>query len=139
MKYKKLLHPLVPNWEGDRGWAAEGEEPSGLVSFDTEGDLEPTKISHNRDVIYIDGQLEQDYNFIDYFFGFGENQVSARFYLDEVEVKIGFPEGAKMYSSAKAAGEHLDPKILLYFQKRFRSIAIITSNGYKTLWKRKVR
>jgi hypothetical protein len=139
MKHKKLLHPLVPNWVGDRGWSAEGEEPSALISFDTVGDIEPTKISHHRDVIYIDGRLEQDYNFIDYVFGNGPSQVSARFYLDEVEVKIGLTEGAKVYSSAKAAGEHLDPKILLYFQKRFRSIAIITSNGYETLWKRKAR
>jgi hypothetical protein len=139
MKLKKLSHPLVPNWEGSRGWAAEGEEPSGLVSFETVGDIEPTKISHHRDVMYIDGQLAQDYNFIDYVFGSGEKQINARFYLDEVEVKIGLTEGAQLYSSAKAAGEHLDPKILLYFQKRFRSIAIITSNGYETLWKRKVR
>lgn len=131
----RLKHPKVPEWVGIAGWSAPGEEASTLVCFTTDDEVSPTKITHSRDIIYIDGRLEQDYNFIDYIFEDGLNAITARYYLDENEIKISFPDETPTFSSAELAAAHIKPAILLYFKKRFRTISIVTSEGYETLWK----
>jgi hypothetical protein len=128
-----IPHPSIPNWNGELGWSAPGDTPSALVCFATDGDIGPTKISHNRDLISMDSRLEQDYNFIDYVFGSGEGAVTARHYLGDWDVKIDRPMSSAAAADAVAEAQKIDPAILGYFQKRFRSISIMIKQGYEAL------
>jgi hypothetical protein len=128
------VHPEIDCWTGGRGWSAPGEAASSLVSFDTDDDIEPFKMTHNRDLIYDGGRLEQDYNFIDYYFGDPTAPVQARHYLDSHEVTIDPPERTHLPQTADEAALLLDPAIIRYFKKRFRSVLILTADAYQELW-----
>jgi hypothetical protein len=128
------VHPKIPGWIGERGWSAEGEPPSTLVSFVTEADLEPFKITHNRDILYLEGRLQQDYNFIDYYFGVEGDPLTARYYLGDEDVKITPSPTNDIPGNIDVASALIDPAVLSYFQKRFRQISVMTSEGYEPLW-----
>jgi hypothetical protein len=122
-------HPSIPNWEGERGWSAPGEPPSTFISFQTEGGVEPFRITHNRDMMYEGDALMQDYNFIDYLFGDPAHPVRGRHYLGDDGVTISLPDTVAIQDTCEAALAFLPEDILRYFQRRFRRVGIMTSQG----------
>ena len=87
----KVAHPWIPGWVGERSWTPPGDEPSDFISFDTRNEAQPYKIAHNRDMMFSGSRLEQDYNFIDYFFGDPGEPIRARYYLLDDEVSVAMP------------------------------------------------
>jgi hypothetical protein len=130
----QVLHPYIPDWKGERGWNAPGEPLSTLISFVTDDEDLPYKITHNRDIIYHEGKLEQNYNFIDYYFGDASDPLRARAYMDENEAKIILPETTTIPETLSAARAQVDIAVLQYLQKRYRQISIMTAQGYEYLW-----
>jgi hypothetical protein len=128
------VHPKILDWIGERGWSAEGEPPSTLATFSTYGDAEPFKITHDRDIIFDDGILQQDYNFIDYYFGIEDDPLIARYYLGDDDVMITPSSTDGIPENVDAARALIDPAVLSYFQRRFRQISVMTSEGYEPLW-----
>ena len=112
---KNGSHPLIPDWHAD-----------GAGNFEATDHHLPFKIEHGRDMIYLGRDApEQDYNFIDYYFGDAAKPVTARHYLGpyraslEVYVDLseyGDPQNAEAAQRAMPAG------MLAYLQKRFDEI-----------------
>lgn len=129
----KVDHPFVPGWQGDRSWTAPGEPPSAFVTFEA-GDLgAPFRIAHGRDMMFDHGELVQDYNFLDYFFGDPAAPVRARHYLGERSVAVylpGLPEDANLAQARAAFPEDA----LRYLRRRFHAIEVLTGEGYCELW-----
>jgi hypothetical protein len=123
-------HPFIPNWEGQRDWSAPGEPPSTFFSFQTEGGIEPFRISHDRDMMFEGDRLKQDYNFIDYLFGDPEHPVRGRHYLGDDGVSIFLPDTVGIQKTVAAALMLLPKDILHYFQRRFGRVSIMTTEGY---------
>jgi hypothetical protein len=123
-------HPFIPNWEGERGWSAPGEPPSTFTFFQTEGGIEPFRITHNRDMMFVGGGLMQDYNFIDSLFGDPEHPVRGRHYLGDDGVSISLPDTLEIQETCAAALALLPDDILHYFQRRFGRVSIMTTQGY---------
>jgi hypothetical protein len=85
---------------------------SGEPLLTTDDDL-PLSITHSRDMIIFDGQIEQDYRFLNYRFKGRDGDIIARMYLDDPwTVSIIEPMNC----------ETLDADILAYLQKRFNLI-----------------
>ena len=131
-----VRHPEVPCWSGQRTWTAPGAPPSEMVTYDTEGEAAPFLITHNRDEIRQGAQLQQDYNFIDYWFGNPAFPVRARHYLRADGVSVSLPAGDGQQWTLEAARSALPPEILCYLQKRFDRIEILVEDGYAELWSR---
>ena len=98
------------------------EEPEGCAA---------PRIVHGRDLIVEGGRLEQDYNFIDYFFGveIDDQKLYARHYLDEpgqVTIRARFEQ---------VADKPWFPPILAYLQYRFDKIDVPGPGGSETRWK----
>ncbi|MCH7861889.1 hypothetical protein ACQKOH_21645 [Sphingomonas sp. NPDC092331] len=129
----KVDHPFVPGWQGMAGWTAPGEPPSPFLSFEA-GDLgAPFRITHGRDMMFDHGELVQDYNFLDYFFGDPAAPVRARHYLGERSVAAylpGLPEDANLAQARAAFPED----VLRYLQRRFNAVEVLTGEGYCELW-----
>ena len=81
----RVPHPSTPCWIGSRSWTDRSEPLSDFVSYDTRADIQPYLITHNRDQFRRGSQLEQDYNFIDYWFGDPASPIRARYYLRSEE------------------------------------------------------
>lgn len=130
---KKIPHPDVPQWLGERSWTAPGEPVSQFVVWDTEADQQPFKMAHNRDLMVDAGQIAQDYNFIDYWFGDPAAPVTARYYLGDDEISVDLPSGDRSLTlvEAKAA---FPRDVLLYLQKRFGTIRVLVDTGYEVIW-----
>ena len=97
------------------------EEPEGCAA---------PRIVHGRDLIVEGGRLEQDYNFIDYFFGVEVDgvEIHARHYLDEAgSVTI-------CARCDRVADESWFPPILAYLQYRFEKIEILGPLGCEVRW-----
>lgn len=78
-------------------------------------------ITHDRDLITNEaGEVEQDYNFLDYDFGDGW---VARLYLDE-----------PMAVGLRRTGSPPEP-MLRYLRERFDVIRQLGCNGYRPIWK----
>ncbi|MBX3563339.1 MAG: hypothetical protein KF730_02065 [Sphingomonas sp.] len=96
--------------------------------------MSPYLITHNRDLLFKGDQVEQDYNFIDYWFGEPARPIHARHYLrdERVTVDLPTPEGVSMSLDQLRAA--FPPEILCYLQKRFDQIEVRTDDGYVELW-----
>ncbi|ATY33759.1 hypothetical protein [Sphingomonas psychrotolerans] len=126
-------HPFVPEWKGERSWSAPGELPSTFVVFEA-GDLgAPFRIEHGRDMMFNDGELEQDYNFIDYFFGDPDAPIRARHYLHDEHVSVVLPSLPSNVTLAQV-GAFFPSDTLQYLQRRFASVQVLTAEGYSELW-----
>ncbi len=92
----------------------------------TNDDSLPISITHQRDVITIDGNIDQDYRFLTYLFSADDGEIEARVYLDDIwEVSIIAP--IDLHS--------LPADVMAYLQKRFRLIKQLGGpDGYRTLW-----
>ena len=112
---KKVPHPQVKEWLGE----SAGNNPE-FVVWDTNDGLNPT-ITHDRDLMMDDGQIEQDYRFLDYDFGI----IKARAYLD-------YPELVHVELGSQRA---LPADVALYLKSRFAEIKVMGQEGYETIWK----
>ncbi|MGQ0661596.1 hypothetical protein [Sphingosinicella sp.] len=125
-------HPAVPCWQGWTGSTADG-----VVVYDTRGDIQPYLITHNRDQIRRGGQLEQDYNHIDYWFGDPSHPIRARYYFRHDEsVQVDLPADAGNRFSLAEVRERFPADILCYLQRRFDRIEVLVEDGYRELWVR---
>lgn len=126
-----VANPDVPCWLGEPTY---GEAAEGFVSWDTKGDFGPYLITHDRDQFRQGGALEEDYNFIVYWFGNPATPIQARHYLksDEVSIILLAARGGEI-DLAKAK-EAIPSEVMCYLQKRFSKIDVLTSNGYEEVW-----
>lgn len=129
----RVPYPGVPLWMGERSWTMPGEPPSEFVVWDTIDDEQPYRMAHNRDLMMNHGIVEQDYNFIDYWFGDPADPVTARYYLGAAEISVALSANGAPMSLADARMA-LPPAILLYLQKRFETIRVLVATGYEILW-----
>lgn len=127
-------HASIPGWFGERGWSAPGEPPSDFVAWGTEDEEQPYKMAHNRDLMMSGDQVEQDYNFIDYWFGDPALPVLARHYLDDRHVSVELPIEEGQSLSINEAKEAFPNQVLSYLQRRFDSIEVLVDTGYQTIW-----
>ncbi len=96
-----------------------------VTSTDADNHL-PLSIIHARDQVIIDGEVEQDYQFLTYAFASATGTVMARCYLDTFrEVSIQTP----------MVGAEIAPDIMAYLQARFESIQQLGGpEGYTRIW-----
>lgn len=93
-------------------------------------ELAPVSIEHQVDEIWIEGRLEQRYNFIDYRFVVGEDRYRARTYLDDAsEAAVFGPSDA----AGQSTGETVDPRVLAYLRRRFAVLKRLGASGYEPL------
>lgn len=129
-----VQHPWISCWIGERGWTPDGEPQSEFIFFNTENGVEPFRIAHNRDVIFNHGELEQDYNFIDYFFGDTDDPIHARHYLKDDHVLVDLPKVSRVNALKDAQGA-FPRDVLAYLQKRFARIDVLVAEGYEEFWR----
>jgi hypothetical protein len=86
----------------------------------------PLSITHERDTIEFDGQVEQDYRFLVYRFASTAGDIVARAYFDDPwTVSITQPTD----------GAPIESEVMEYLQQRFDEIRQLGGpNGYVTLW-----
>jgi hypothetical protein len=86
----------------------------------------PLSITHERDTIEFDGQVEQDYRFLVYRFASNAGDIVARAYFDDPwTVSITQPTD----------GAPIESEVMEYLQQRFDEIRQLGGpNGYVTLW-----
>lgn len=131
---KPVAHPQVPCWTGQRSWTDAGAPASDYVVWDTREEEQPHRIVHNRDQIRKGGALEQDYNFIDYWFGPPSEAMKARFYFKSDDaVSVVLPGDTENLSLAMAR-KRIPAGVLCYLQKRFDRIEVLVAQGYVELW-----
>jgi hypothetical protein len=125
-----IPNPDVPCWLG------EGTNQSGFVSWDTRNGVRPYLITHDRDQFRDNGQLEEDYNFINYWFGEPAAPIQARHYLGSDEVSVILPGVAGKGVSLDEAKAAMPDGVLCYLQTRFAKVDVLTASGYEAVWKR---
>jgi hypothetical protein len=130
---QSVPHPFIPDWSGERSWTAPGEPLSDFITFQTDGDIEPFRISHDRDMMFDGGALVQDYNFIDYFFGDPKHPICGRHYIGDSHVSISFAGSVPLEATPQSAASHVPHEVLRYFRRRFPSVSILTAEGYLEL------
>ena len=119
--------PLVPGWWAERSWTEPGQTPSDFIVWTTDDDVEPYRMAHNRDLMMDGGELVQDYDFIDYWFGDPVAPITARHYLGSHEVSVVLPD-------RRSAQATVPPPVLRYLQRRFAEVKLLTTAGYVTVW-----
>lgn len=112
----------------------EGTSQSGFVSWDTRIGERPYLITHDRDQFRDNGQLAQDYNFINYWFGDPAAPIHARHYLGSNEVSVILPGAGGRGLSLDEAKAAIPAGVLCYLQTRFAKIDVLTTSGYETVW-----
>lgn len=98
--------------------------------------IEPVRILHSVDEIYADGEMEQEYNFLDYIFERDGVTFRARAYLDSVyQVALYGPFDAASEERIPSAPE-MKRDILGYLRRRFSEIQSLDpeSSTYVTIW-----
>ena len=91
-------------------------------------------ITHDRDQFRDDGQLEQDYNLINYWFGDPAAPIQARHYLGSYEVSVILPGAAESGVSLDEAKAAMPDGVLCYLQTRFAKVDVLTASGYEAVW-----
>ena len=129
----RVRHLHIPCWTGERTWTAEGEPPSAMTVFDTEGEEPPRLIRHDHDMIFNGSEPVQSYNFITYNFDNGDDPFVARAYLDDIDtVSIMFRNAPGPRTIAEAR-PRIGAGALCYLQKRYRTINVLVESGYERL------
>ncbi|MES1202158.1 MAG: hypothetical protein ABUS57_12005 [Pseudomonadota bacterium] len=89
----------------------------------------PSLIDHKCEEI-ADGPR---YNYLRYEFEIDGRFYWARTYLDEIEsVSIFGP--FEIREKMEFPTEDIDPRVLAYFQRRYKTILRLTANGYEPIW-----
>jgi hypothetical protein len=128
---RRVPHPGVPCWQG---WT--GPTASGAVVYDTRDDIQPFRVAHDRDQIRRGANVEQDYNYVVYWFGDPSSPIQARYYLRNDEgVGVILPGDSARLSLAQAR-ERFPADVLCYLQRRFDRIEVLVADGYRELWVR---
>ncbi len=128
-------HPSIPCWSGARSWTEPGRPLSNFTTFDTRSDTQPYLITHNRDHIRRGTEVEQDYNFIDYWFGDPANPVRARYYLrNDESVAVHLPSDASSRFTLEEVRARFPAGVLCYLQRRFSRVDVLLEGGYRELW-----
>jgi hypothetical protein len=87
----------------------------------------PISITHSRDTIVIDGNVEQDYRFLVYRFRGPDAEIFARTYLDDPWV---------VAITSPPFGSPLPTEVIAYLRKRFDVIRQLGGpEGYTELWR----
>jgi hypothetical protein len=98
--------------------------------------ITPTLIEHKVDEIIVDGQLEQSYNYIDYWFEAEDGRIRVRTYLDSIHeanlypvLRLG-PGGQAQMSENPLIRD----AVLGYLTRRYVVIKELGATGYETIW-----
>lgn len=98
--------------------------------------ITPDRILHLSEQIWSGDVLEQDYNYLVYEFDIDGRIFRARAYLDEIETVSclgAFSPDAPESEAMAAIGGPIDPRVLAYFRRRYRTIRRLTAAGYETV------
>ena len=87
--------------------------------------IEPVRIEHGCDDLWLGEQLENRYNFFDYFFEEKGLGIRARAYLDDIATVVVFP--ALLLNSDQGVAAQVDApefraKTIVYLRGRYRRI-----------------
>lgn len=129
----KVHHPWIEGWKGEPSWSAPGEPMSEFVVFDTQGDSQPFRVTHDRDMMFDHGDCVQDYNFIDYFFGPEDQPIRCRHYLGDDHVSVFLPLEGVPKTSAEVT-QRLPVDVLNYLRRRFQRVQVMMVDGYREIW-----
>ena len=93
---------------------------------------EPTAIEHKCEEIFVDGVLEERYNYIVYHFDANGAYMWARTYIDEIgSVSIHGPFESR--TTRELPQRPLDAAVLSYLKRRFTTVRMLGAEGYVTL------
>jgi len=94
---------------------------------------EPTTIEHKCEEMFVGGALEQKYNYIVYHFDANGAYIWARTYVEEIKtVSVHGPFESR--TTRELIQGPLDPAVLSYLKRRFKTIKALRSEGYVTIW-----
>lgn len=104
-----------------------------VAFFQKEDPIKPVKIEHGFDVIVVEGELEQWYNFLWYRFERNGLAMTARSYLDEIETVSVF--GPMKIENERDYVEDAEfiAMVTDYFKKRYNQIDKLGDEGYVTI------
>jgi hypothetical protein len=90
-----------------------------------EDPIEPARIVHGCDDLWLGERLERRYNYLDYFFEQGGLRLRARAYLNEIGAVVVYP--ALLINSddgpqAEVEAPELRAKAIAYLRRRFARI-----------------
>jgi len=82
----------------------------------------PTEIEHSIDEIWVEGQLEQYYNFLDYHFEQAGAYLRARAYLDNARIVTLFGPFDRRGSITAIAAPDFETATIAYLSRRFHKV-----------------
>ena len=84
--------------------------------------IAPAVIEHGIDEIWVEGQLEQFYNFLDYHFEQPGAYLRARAYLDDVRVVTLFGPFEQRGSITATRAPEFEAAAVAYLSRRFHKV-----------------
>lgn len=98
--------------------------------------ITPARLEHLCDQIFIDGKLDQSYNYLSYDFVCDDVLVKARAYLDTIsQVDLFGPYRHDIPAENQAPLDMAFPAAVLdYLKRRFSLINALGKDGYDILW-----
>lgn len=99
--------------------------------IDQEDPILPVRITHNCEQIWDGDSLEQDYNYLVYWFETEQHQYSARSYLHEMHtVAVYGPFERDSANPAPLENVEIDQRVLAYLRRRYAEITRLRPTGY---------
>jgi hypothetical protein len=93
-----------------------------MTQPDPADSITPTEIEHSIDEVWIGGELQQRYNFLDYHFTQSGAYLRARAYLDQMDrVALFGPFEGRQILEPAVAPEALNA-VLDYLHRRYRRV-----------------
>jgi hypothetical protein len=108
---------------------------SQLTSADV-SELLPVEIEHKCDEIRDGDRLLQSYNYFVYHFECAGLYYWARSYLDDIKNVALYGPFDGRQTKKLVEGNVTQPDLLSYLQRRYRSISVLSENGYTLIWQR---
>jgi hypothetical protein len=108
--------------------------PEGPAGFDDQDPIKPQSIEHNVDEIIIEGQIEQKYNFIDYWFVDPDGRARARVYLDRPHEASIFPPLSRGVAPILGADWATRESMIRYLARRYLVVREVGLEGLRAVW-----
>ena len=104
--------------------------------FDDLDPIQPTLIEHKVDEIIIEGEIEQSYNFVDYWFDCAVGRMRARAYLDRAHEASIYPPMLMVHGKPPQFLEDWMTReaVIRYLSRRFLVIKELGPQGYEHIW-----
>ena len=106
------------------------------MGFEDHDDIEPSSVEHKVDEVIIGGEIEQAYNYIEYWFESSAGRIRARAYLGPTGSVSIYPPIRQDSAGELIFGEddRAREAVIRYFSRRFTVVKELGLTGYSAVW-----